>query len=423
MSQPPAVPPKTPGPMRIHRPREGARFVPYQIPTARSPESHSQGDENFNPTGIHTPLHAPGAATPLRRHVSATALLESSGRTENIELAPYTAYDSSVLIAQTNATQLTKTFEIEQYKNELEDYLRDPSCRDILLYCQILKIRTELQAHSNVITDMKAELNSLKAYVVNNWVLSQAQLDHLTGLLGHWLIKPVATYEKLFLRVQDFVHIRAEWLHLGVYLIDPLARQTIDKFLQTQMGQLKGTYRKEVISSLKSKKQLEDFGRAMLQKYHAPIVPGTPSQSTLAALALLRAVAAGDIKMPKGSHDEGGTGSSVQDRYWPTVEAELTRLYKIHGSDRQNDAWKEWEVAIITADNSKYAPSRFEDLTARLPSDDGDPVAVAGPLATDEPAGEGPALPVNIPPEAMNGDIDINHLGDVGGRLDAMLLY
>ena len=112
--------------------------------------------------------------------------------------------------------------------------------------------------------------------------------------------------------------------------------------------------------------------------------------------------------MPKGSHDEGGTGSSVQDRYWPTVEAELTRLYKIHGSDRQNDAWKEcvysrltrvrtaltpfdggnrWEVAIITADNSKYAPSRFEDLTARLPSDDGDPVAVAGPLATDEPAG------------------------------------
>ncbi|KAI0630938.1 hypothetical protein C8Q77DRAFT_1022876, partial [Trametes polyzona] len=158
---------------------------------------------------------------------------------------------------------------------------------DALLYCQMLLLEDNMKDVTAALRESTETLNELKTYVSGNWVLTKAQQELLTGLLGHWLVKPLETYEKIYVRVGHYVHLRAEWLHLSVYVTDPLARQTVDKFLRTTIGGMKSTFCKDVIASLKDQKPLDNFPKAMLKKYHAPIVPATPPHDTLAALALL----------------------------------------------------------------------------------------------------------------------------------------
>lgn len=80
----------------------------------------------------------------------------------------------------------------------------------------------------------------------------------LNDLLGHWLIKPLKSYDHIYQRVGvssrgcrmcatlKLIVLRAQWLHLGVYVTDPVARTVVNKFLSQKIGQMKGTFRKEV---------------------------------------------------------------------------------------------------------------------------------------------------------------------------------
>ena len=43
----------------------------------------------------------------------------------------------------------------------------------------------------------------------------------------------------------------------------------------------------QILASIKERKSLDDFARAMLQKYHCPVIPNEPPRDVLATLAFL----------------------------------------------------------------------------------------------------------------------------------------
>ena len=217
------------------------------------------------------------------------------------------------------------------------------------MYLNVLKFQNQIDSQTESINEFRAEVHHLKKYVSGNWAPSKTQQvnipnglfrirshsqvylsqELLSQLLGHWLIKPLQSYDKIYVRVkvslivsstldsiltslplQNFVHVRAEWLHLGVYVLDPIARSVVDKYLQKTAGEMKATFRKDVsthisyrassfppddqnpqiLASIKERKSLDDFARAMLQKYHCPVIPNEPPRDVLATLAFLVSV-------------------------------------------------------------------------------------------------------------------------------------
>ncbi|KAI9068235.1 hypothetical protein FKP32DRAFT_1562141, partial [Trametes sanguinea] len=317
----------------------------------------------------------------------------------------------------------------------------------LLLFAQILKLREDVQANTSALRENQEQVVSLKDYVSGNWVLSKAQEELLVNLLGHWLVKPLQTYEKIYIRVGRYVHLRAQWLHLGVYVTDPLARLAVDKFLQKTIGQMKGAFRKEVVASVKDRKPLILFARTMLEKYHAPVVPNEPPQDTMAALALLRTVAS-------SVEEERRSANEREKSYWPRVEEALNKLYTDFGENRTDAATNgmhcnRWEKTIIQQDIVKYSGT-FQDfaaLSAIPPANTssesenvsgdstGTPAAAFGQDMEQEESSSdisrehGPsfsiyrcsALPVNFPPQTMDGEVELSQLGDVASTLDAAL--
>ncbi|KAI0353117.1 hypothetical protein OH77DRAFT_1522874 [Trametes cingulata] len=488
MSQPPPSqpPPVTPGPIRVHRPRESPRFSPYELPIAAVREAReNERNENRAPPSWayegQVPTlgltHPHGTATALRRHASTSALTESRAGNEWSSFAPPAGMSNSVLAVDPLAKvhQLVRGLQLGRFQAEAYEFSNaSESERALLQFGQILKLRDDVETNTLAVQETQQMLVDLKKYVSGNWALSKAQEELLGGLLAHWLVKPLKTYEKIYLRVGRYVHLRAEWLHLGVYVTDPLARQTIDKYLQRVMGQMKGSFRKEIVASIKERKPLDIFARTMLQKYHAPVVPLDPPQDTMAALALLRNVAAeiedggrqnavlpGPSEATAQPEDTAGGETSQAEtekpadrekRYWPTVESRLEKLYKEYGEDREKaasgSAWKVWEKTIIDEDKAKYTGSRRRGraltayagvggaaLAEAAPLDGPPPISFAedmereGMPADPQGDGHGPtlnlylasALPVNFPPETMDGDVNMGRLGDVARTLNESL--
>ncbi|OJT11366.1 hypothetical protein TRAPUB_10988 [Trametes pubescens] len=515
MSQnpPSTLPPITPGPIRVHRPRESPRYMPYELPATVIREAHEhERNENRPPalSALNIPVGvpmAPGsylASTPLRRHASTSALMD----TNVTNWSPFTtppASDSAFTVDPiVYAQQVIRKLDLGRFQADVYEFSQASTAdREVLLFGQVLKLRDDTQMNTLAIKENKETIADLKNYMSNNWTLSKAQEDLLNGLLGHWLVKPLRTYEKIYLRVGRYVHLRAEWLHLGVYVTDPLARQTVDKHLQVHIGHMKGAFRKEIVKAMDENKPLSVLSRAMLQKYHAPVIPNDPPRDTMAVIAFLRLVASqfeagptapntlGDSSQAggavtastpssievaardiAGSASRGGHADRASKRarkgndnsektdgkYWNWVEAALDKLYEEHGEDRTSIAWKQWEDQIIKEDMAMYTGStgrrggRVSKATSASPRngpsasssmpgagslvpDVGRPMTFAEDMErevgneSEQGHVEGPTfnlyqasvLPVNIPADSMNGDVDISSLGNIAGTLDSAL--
>ncbi|KAH9946548.1 hypothetical protein B0H21DRAFT_822613 [Amylocystis lapponica] len=194
-------------------------------------------------------------------------------------------------------------------------------------------------AHMEAIEAVKLSLSNIESRLTRHerlleasWRPSDAQVALLKALIGHFLVKPLETYNRLPSRVASFVYAKAEWLHLGLYLTDPVIRVTVDGFLAAQTTEIKSNFRKQVVNSVSTAhmKSLDQFAIAMVNKYHLPVVPHPIPQDICASLALLRQIA-------------GNCGASRNERnYWQKLEEELQELERKHGSNNhETAAWKE----------------------------------------------------------------------------------
>ncbi|KAI1797715.1 hypothetical protein LXA43DRAFT_968946 [Ganoderma leucocontextum] len=306
-------------------------------------------------------------------------------------------------------------------KNEVYEFNQMSSHdRELSLMLNLLKLVNKVNSTEAAVEQLRKDLGELQKYVSGNWNPTKVQEELLTSLLGHWLIKPCRSYDKIHLRVGRYVHLRAEWLHLAIYVTDPVARAVVDRFLR------------HIIASLKDAKTLDNFARAMLQKYHCPVVPATPPQDTLAALAFL-------VK---------GGGGDLEKRFWRVVEAELDTLYddkKGNGEERDTDPrWKIWELDIIAADRAKHhgasqgsclaqATTRLNDLMAGPPSLGAPAISFAEDMQANadilDSSHAAPtftlhgasAVPISFPAHTMDGEVTVSTLGDVASTIQPAL--
>ncbi|EJF55402.1 hypothetical protein DICSQDRAFT_130615, partial [Dichomitus squalens LYAD-421 SS1] len=308
--------------------------------------------------------------------------------------------------------------------------------REMVLMLHLLKLTDTLNTEQGGFEALRDEVVALKKYVSGNWVSSKIQEELLTSLLGHWLIKPCVSYDKIHLRVARYVHLRAEWLHLAIYVTDLVARAVVDRFLRYKIGQMKSTYRKEILASVKDKKKLNDFAHTMLVKYHCPIVPLDPPQYTLAVLAFLRSVATEMLQ------------DGDEKRYWRKVE---TKLADLHSEDHNGEdcfftmILSQWELDIIAKDRETISSVTNVNRLQRSTSSAAlapvaEPPTLGAPaiaFAQDMEANTdvldsshvppsfslygASAVPHNFPAHTFDSDVQLDSLGDIASTIESAL--
>ncbi|KAH9915706.1 hypothetical protein B0H21DRAFT_828127 [Amylocystis lapponica] len=156
----------------------------------------------------------------------------------------------------------------------------------IQMYASNLAKADAIEAIKTSLVKILMRLEHLEKLNQENWKPSEIQQTLLKGLLGHFLVKPIESYARLYSRVGTFIYRKAEWLHLGLYLTDPIVRVTIDTYLSNQCKEIKSNFRKQIVASVtgNTKKPLELFTRDMVNKYHLPIVPHAIPQDIMAAM-------------------------------------------------------------------------------------------------------------------------------------------
>lgn len=90
------------------------------------------------------------------------------------------------------------------------------------MYLNVLKFQNQIDSQTESINEFRAEVHHLKKYVSGNWAPSKTQQvnipnglfrirshsqvylsqELLSQLLGHWLIKPLQSYDKIYVRVK-----------------------------------------------------------------------------------------------------------------------------------------------------------------------------------------------------------------------------
>nr|VWO97024.1 N/A [Ganoderma boninense] len=344
--------------------------------------------------------------------------------------------------SRSKADRLLEQHDLWDHKDQVYHFVELPAHdREVVLYAHILKLQSDLSAQSQSFDKFRTQVFELTKYVSGNWVPSKVQEALLSQLIGHWLIKPLSTYDKIYERVKTFVHLRAEWLHLGVYITDPVARFAVDKFLMKVAAEMKGTFRKEIMASIKESKPLDAFARGMIEKYHCPVQPKEPPRDILAALVFLRSLAA---EFKAVSTQAAPNDTTVATKYWRRVESALTDLYKPqkNGEERATDPrWKFWEDTVINADRMKYnggagtTDATLREALAGSSSTQGPSASTsaqsgaAGPSSAGSSMDAAPmfslygasAMPVDIPSYAMDSNVELHTLGDVASAIEKNL--
>ncbi|KAI0793547.1 hypothetical protein C8Q74DRAFT_515579 [Fomes fomentarius] len=87
----------------------------------------------------------------------------------------------------------------------------------------------------------------------------------------------------------------------------------------------------------------------MFDSYHAPKVPTTVPDLSLATFALLRKIAT------PLAHQQHTTRTDTG--FWRDVEQELDRLFELYGKDRNSEQWLNWIQQMLKEDEERV-PAR-----------------------------------------------------------------
>lgn len=128
----------TPGPIRVHRPRESPRFMPYELPAAVIREAHEHERNENRPPALSTlnipvgvPM-APGgylASTPLRRHSSTSALMDTNMTNWSPFTTPPTSDSAFIVDPTVYAQQVIRKLDLGRFQAEVHEFSQVSCCR------------------------------------------------------------------------------------------------------------------------------------------------------------------------------------------------------------------------------------------------------------------------------------------------------
>ncbi|EPS96423.1 hypothetical protein FOMPIDRAFT_86362 [Fomitopsis schrenkii] len=273
-----------------------------------------------------------------------------------------------------------------------------PDQQNVLLFMMMLA-NEHHHDDGKVLDKISKQLENITTLSEGSWQPSSVQLALFRGLIGHWLIQPLSTYEKF--HELHYIAAHAAWLHLGLYTHNAPVRITIDKELARQAGQAKSDFRKEIIWSITMKKKnLQEFSRFMVDKYHLPHVPRVVPQSIQATLAFFCDFAS------------SRTGdNTTEGKFWPALEKRLSDAYRAHpGVERRQGSWVQWELDQIAKDETKYGRLITLVQAPQPPPPAGNVVGTGGGDNDNDDDDDAHVQ--------LNSDVTITDLGDMSATID-----
>ncbi|KAH9919000.1 hypothetical protein B0H21DRAFT_827468 [Amylocystis lapponica] len=193
----------------------------------------------------------------------------------------------------------------------------------IHLFASMLVMQDSVNRVDKEVNVIEGRMSHLEDLTQQIWQPTQKLLK---GLLGHYLIKLLDAYSNLDEHVGGYIYTKAEWLRLGIYVMDPIVRITLDDYLTKYSTELRSSFQKQVTHSVTDKKKtLAEFAHIMVAKYHLPVIPKPAPQNILAVLALMRDIAAASA-----------TRSTNDTNYWVHVDAALNLLAEQHGGHKRD---------------------------------------------------------------------------------------
>ncbi|KAH9950723.1 hypothetical protein B0H21DRAFT_818892 [Amylocystis lapponica] len=401
------TPSPAPGPARSER-FGTARHHPYAPPITRSFPAGSQNsfltsyDENTHPDSpFHGPLDSIGNVNPSRDHYTTASGAEYG----SFPGGNHSGYPI-LRCAPQSVDAIVDKFEIPQHRNTLQQFSQAPhEDQNTMIYGMLLKLTDEVQALREEQRVAKVKIERTEALAEQGWSPSKSHKILLKTMLGHFMVKPLETYERIPRSVGLCVLRKPTLFRLALYSIDATS-----------------AFRKIIMESITKMQPLADLGRRVVQRFHMPKVPNPVPQDMLAAYALLRKVA---------------VSKATELRYWPLVEKELTQLYQQLGSNRQGEAWCTWEKEIIEADNKLYdhagpQASASTHAEVHFALEEADVIDNPGDREDTQPVPEANGSGINFnliltrsetrllhyTRDELDGEVDINSLGNIASVLE-----
>ncbi|KZT68816.1 hypothetical protein DAEQUDRAFT_766013 [Daedalea quercina L-15889] len=417
-------------------------YHPYSPPLLRQPSSSQQLNESDTPSSPAPSFtsswpsqasneninpHAPADSTLSNPRLEPTLGLEGTSMSgplatnNNIQNLPSFLLTPQGLDMHINKLKLgNRREEIHRFASmNLEQ-------QNIVLFTMMLS--NEASDDGTVLKQIDDRLRHIEQLSEGSWQPSPIQKQLLKGLIGHWLVQPLDTYEKFYELVGGYICVEAAWLKLGLYVNDPTVRITIDNEMRAIAGQMKSDFRKDIVNSITTKKKsLHDFCRFMLEKYHLPRIPREVPQHIKATLAMHRNLAS-----------ERQAADTTEGKYWPALEQVLTKAYNDHpGEEQGTGSWDSWEKQQIAQDERKYGyppaalPGPNQPIANFRPS-----ASVPNPPEDDDDAHGDMLNTANVggittnicttrlathtifTQEELSGDVTVSQLGDVAATID-----
>ncbi|KZT20334.1 hypothetical protein NEOLEDRAFT_1182643 [Neolentinus lepideus HHB14362 ss-1] len=266
--------------------------------------------------------------------------------------------------------------------------------RLVLLFCQSLKAQQDVGKVTSALIAVKDKLEVVEEKVNQTWRPTEAQEKLLRNLIKHFFVQPQYSYLTVTGLVEDYIQAYAITIRLGLYQKDATMRNVVTTFIHKAYHDIKSNLRKAVFTSITKRTPLDKFVKKIIQDYHLPQLPSNSPQNILAAMALLR-----DIAFPlAGKENTRGADTG----FWREVEKKLEDLTKEMGLEsRSTDAWLDWEVSIIDADNTHFT----RHLVATAPALQPQAIAVSGMVGAQLLPLGGESSDAS---DVMNGEVDIS---------------
>ncbi|KAI0739793.1 hypothetical protein C8Q80DRAFT_1274813 [Daedaleopsis nitida] len=217
------------------------------------------------------------------------------------------------------------------------------------LFMLLLRVESKVEKHDKAVNDINRHMNKIKKLCALAWVPSPAQEKLCHALTRHYLVKPIGSYTSIPKLVKSYIKDHAKEMRLGLWYEDDTVKATLTKLLHELASQMKSLFRKAIFTSCKKSVPLKSFAKNMFENYHAPKVPSDIPRISLATFAMLH-----EIALPL-SRQKNQKGSDTG--FWKAVEAELDRLWREFGKNRNDQKWLEWIKMMINADEKQFNPS------------------------------------------------------------------
>ncbi|KAI0739723.1 hypothetical protein C8Q80DRAFT_1274761 [Daedaleopsis nitida] len=336
------------------------RTAPHS--SSRSLTSHPYAHNPQNSTGavsgrttatLNTPALQPAQNELGMLPGLGTGSYQSSLSSSNLEINPLTAQHPGAPAGHLDVERLISQHNLDDQRHFICNF-RMMSINDKLTYLLIHGLMSETNTSQVLQTQFSIQqrLNKLEKVCVLAWMPSPAQTKLLRGLIRHYIINPIGSYNDIPQLVQDYLmdieHARK--LRLELYHSDMTVRTTVNDMISDATSDIKSDFRKAIFNSCENNVSLKATARNLMDNYYLPVIPDEVPRPILATLALLRKIAAPLVG--KKNSRGGDTG------FWDDAEDNLEDLYNANGKERTTGPkWGEWENSTIAEDMEKFTGS------------------------------------------------------------------